>query len=210
MRLTGLYAITPHPSRCTQPLIPAVEQAIAGGTRVVQYRHKGSGPSGGRGRAEALLQVCRRHRIPLIINDDLELAAAIGADGVHLGRDDADPVAARRRLGADALIGISCYDSLDNARRAQALGADYAAFGRFFPSRSKPQAVQADPALLHRARAELDLPLVAIGGITPENGAALIAAGAHMLAAIDAVFSRPDIRAAASALANLFTMEEPR
>jgi thiamine-phosphate pyrophosphorylase len=210
MELRGLYAITPDPARCPLPLSQAVEQAIAGGARLIQYREKTLLGPERRDRAEALLAVCRRHRVPLIINDDLELAVAIGADGVHLGQDDGDPAQARARLGEGILIGVSCYNHLDNALLARERGADYVAFGRFHPSSSKPLAVQATPDLLRRARRALDLPVVAIGGISPENGGPLIAAGAHMLAVIDAVFGQPDIRAAAAAFTELFHLEEHR
>jgi len=210
MNLHGLYAITPEPTRCSRPLTEAVEQAIAGGARLIQYRHKGMDPLERRSQAKALLTICRRREVPLIVNDDLELTVAIGADGVHLGRDDGDPLQARVRLGPDRLIGVSCYNCLENAQRARDLGADYVAFGSFFPSSSKPLAVQADPALLRRARNALDLPIVAIGGISPENGGSLIAAGAHMLAVIDQVFGQPDIRAAATTLTELFNTEEHR
>ncbi len=210
MHLYGLYAITPEPIRCALPLTEAVQQAIAGGARVIQYRDKGEDPVERRSQAEALLAICRREGIPLIINDDLELAATIDADGVHLGRDDGDPPRARARLGSGRLIGVSCYNRLEYAERARDLGADYVAFGRFFPSSSKPLAVQADPQLLSRARRALDLPIVAIGGISPENGGPLIAAGAHMLAVIDQVFGQPDIRAAAAAFTRTFETEEHR
>ena len=206
-QLRGLYAITPQPGPGRPLLTAAVEQALAGGARLIQYRDKGSDPGGRRDEAAALLALCRRAGVPLIINDDLELAAAIGADGLHLGRDDADPRDARDRLGAGAIIGVSCYNQLERARRAQEVGADYAAFGRFFPSATKPRAVQADPELLRQARRELTLPLVAIGGITPENGAPLIAAGADMLAVIDGVFAQPDIAAAARRFSRLFSPE---
>lgn len=209
MKLSGLYAVTPPHPDPQSALADRVEQAILGGARVVQYRDKGGN---GRRLAEArsLLGVCRRHGVPLIVNDDVELAAAIGADGVHLGRDDMDPTAARHRLGSDALIGISCYNRLENAERARALGADYVAFGRFFPSASKPAAAPANQELLRRARTALHLPLVAIGGINPQNGGALVAAGADMLAVIDALFGAADIRAAACAFAQLFPKEEPQ
>jgi len=204
IRLSGLYAITPEVPATGSPLATQVEQAIAGGARLVQYRNKGEDSLQRLREAQALLAVCHSAGVPLIVNDDLELAARIGADGVHLGKDDANPREARRRLGPRAIIGVSCYDRLEDALRAQKVGADYAAFGRFFPSSTKPLAVQATPALLSRARERLTLPLVAIGGVTPENGRLLISAGADMLAVVDAVFGQPDIRAAAAAFNNLF------
>jgi len=207
--LRGLYAITPERPGPGLTLIAQVEQALQGGARLVQYRDKGHDGARRLREARALLQLCRGYRVPLIINDDLELAATVAADGVHLGRDDPDPLQARRRLGPQALIGVSCYDRLELAQRAQAAGADYVAFGRFFPSTSKPQAVPADPGLLRRARALLHLPLVAIGGITPENGGPLVAAGADLLAVIEALFGRGDIRAAAQSFAALLTPEAP-
>lgn len=204
IRLSGLYAITPEVPATGSPLATQVEQAIAGGARLVQYRNKGDDSLQRLREAQALLVVCHAAGVPLIVNDDPELAARIGADGVHLGKDDADPREARRRLGRRAIIGISCYDRLDGALHARKVGADYAAFGRFFPSSTKPLAIQATPELLSRARARLTLPLVAIGGVTPENGRSLISAGADMLAVVDAVFGQPDIRAAAAAFNNLF------
>jgi len=204
IRLSGLYAITPEVPATGSPLATQVEQAIAGGARLVQYRNKGEDSLQRLREAQALLAVCHSAGVPLIVNDDLELAARIGADGVHLGKDDANPREARRRLGPRAIIGVSCYDRLEDALRAQKVGADYAAFGRFFPSSTKPLAVQATPALLSRARERLTLPLVAIGGVTPENGRSLISAGADMLAVVDGVFGQPDIHAAAAAFNNLF------
>jgi len=189
---------------CDTLLIEQVEQAIAGGARLIQYRNKGGAPAERLRTARSLLAVCRAAAVPLIVNDDLDLAARIGADGIHLGRDDPDPREARSRLGPEAIIGVSCYDRLQRALQAQAIGADYVAFGRFFPSATKSLAVQATPELLRQARRYLAIPLVAIGGITPENGALTIAAGADMLAAVDAVFGQSDIRAAAAAFDALF------
>jgi len=203
-RLRGLYAITPEIPQVTPPLATQVELAIAGGARLVQYRDKSGDADKRRREAQALLSVCRAAGVPLIINDDLELAQKIGADGVHLGKDDVDTADARARLGPRAIIGVSCYDRLERAVDGRGLGADYAAFGRFFPSTTKPLAVQADPELLRRASNRLNMPLVAIGGITPENGGILISAGADMLAVVEAVFGRPDIRRAAAAFARLF------
>ena len=204
IRLSGLYAITPEVPATGSPLATQMKQAIAGGARLVQYRNKGEDSLQRLREAQALLAVCHSAGVPLIVNDDLELAARIGADGVHLGKDDANPREARRRLGPRAIIGVSCYDRLEDALRAQKVGADYAAFGRFFPSSTKPLAVQATPALLSRARERLTLPLVAIGGVTPENGRSLISAGADMLAVVDGVFGQPDIHAATAAFNNLF------
>ncbi len=134
----------------------------------------------------------------------------IGADGVHLGRDDGDPIAARRRLGADAIIGVSCYDDLALAQAAERAGASYVAFGSFFPSATKPHAVRASVELLSAARDSLRIPAVAIGGITPQNGELLIAAGARMLAVVTGVFAQPDLAAAARAYASLFVDGDPR
>jgi thiamine-phosphate pyrophosphorylase len=202
--LRGLYAIT-DPQLCPDRTLPAqVEQALAGGCRLIQFRDKRPDPTLKRALATRLLASCRQHRALLIINDDVELAQAIGADGVHLGRHDSDPQTARARLGGDALIGVSCYNRLDLALSAADRGVDYVAFGRFFPSRSKPEAVQAESELLIRAREAIDLPLVAIGGITPENGAPLIAAGADMLAVIHGLFGQSDIQAASRRLSGLF------
>jgi thiamine-phosphate pyrophosphorylase len=155
--------------------------------------------------ARELVALCRERGVPLLINDDIALAAVVGATGVHLGREDADIASARRALGARALIGVSCYNEIGRARAAAAAGADYVAFGRFFPSHTKPLAVQASLELLRAARTELSLPIVAIGGITPENGGSLIAAGADALAVIEGIFNQPDIRAAAARYARLFS-----
>ncbi|MEW8013326.1 MAG: thiamine phosphate synthase [Candidatus Sedimenticola endophacoides] len=204
----GLYAITDPALAAGQGLDNQVRHALRAGTRLIQYRDK-SGDAGKRLReARELLALCRNHGAALIINDDADLALEIGADGVHLGRDDPDLRATRARLGTRRIIGVSCYNRFDLALEAQREGADYVAFGRFFPSSSKPGAVQADPALLHRARRELGIPAVAIGGITPENGGALIEAGANMLAVIHGVFGQPDIAAACTAFHRLFEQTE--
>lgn len=208
MRLRGLYAITPGGEPSIAVLVDQVGDAIAGGAQLIQYRDKDASVAERRVRAEALLTCCRRAGVPLIINDDVALAAAIGADGVHLGRDDPDPRSARSRLGPTALIGVSCYASLDRAHAAEACGADYLAFGRFFASTTKPLAVPAAPGLLREARSTSTRPLVAIGGITPENGGSLIAAGADMLAVVAGIFSAPDITAAALAYTRLFPTED--
>lgn len=197
----GLYAITDGPR---PDLLPAVEAVLSGGAAVVQYRDKTADADRRHAEAAALLALCRRFGVPLIVNDDVELAASIGADGVHVGEHDGDIAAARRQLGADAIIGVSCYDSLDRARQLAAAGADYLAFGAFFPSPTKPQARRARPDLLRDAK-PLGLPLVAIGGITPDNAQPLIDAGADFVAVISGVFAATDPSAAARRYANLFT-----
>ena len=203
-RLRGLYAIT-DPRLTPEPTLRAqVAAAIAGGAALVQYRHKEADAATRRREAGALLGLCRERGVALLLNDDVALARELGTDGVHLGRHDADPGAARAALGPQALIGVSCYNELARARGACAAGADYVAFGRFFPSRTKPEAVPAEPALLTQAGAELDCPLVAIGGITADNGAQLIAAGADMLAVIDGLFGQADVEGAARRIAALF------
>ncbi|OGT88121.1 MAG: thiamine-phosphate diphosphorylase [Gammaproteobacteria bacterium RIFOXYA12_FULL_61_12] len=206
--LHGLYVIT-DTALCAGHIESRVEQALLGGARVVQYRDKSDDSARRLAEARALAGLCRDHGALLIINDDIELAASSGAHGVHLGREDGACAVARAVLGPEAIIGISCYDDFDRARQARQEGADYIAFGRFFPSQTKPGAVQADPDLLRRGRTELDRPLVAIGGITPENGRSLIAAGAQMLAVIQAVFGAPDIRAACESLTALFIEDDP-
>ncbi len=204
--LRGLYAIT-DPGLCPDEALAAqVSQALAGGCRVIQYRDKRPERALRVTLARQLLELCHAHGACLLINDDIALAREIGADGVHLGRDDADPSAARTLLGEQAIIGVSCYNRLELARDAAARGVDYIAFGRFFPSQTKPQAVQAKPELLRQARDAIDLPLVAIGGITPENGAPLIEAGADMLAVIHGIFGQPDIEAASRRLCRLFAL----
>jgi thiamine-phosphate pyrophosphorylase len=200
----GLYAVTDPGLIAPPDLAAQVGAAIAGGAALVQYRDKEASDSQRLVCARALLAVCHDHRVPLIINDDIALAVAVGADGVHLGRDDAQPAAARQRLGPHAIIGVSCYNDLPRAMAAAEAGADYVAFGRFFPSRTKPHAFQADIETLRRAKQRLNVPLVAIGGITADNGTALIATGADLLAVIHGIFGGEDVTAAARSIAELF------
>ena len=198
----GLYALTPdEPDTAT--LVAKVRAAVAGGVAAVQYRNKPADPALRAEQVRALLAVCRTAGVPLVVNDDLELALAAGAAGVHLGRDDGDLAAARRRLGPGRLIGASCYDRLERAERALAAGADYVAFGSVFASPTKPAAVRAPLALLGAAR-RLGRPVVAIGGITLENAPDAIAAGADALAVITALFDAGDIAARARAFSDLF------
>lgn len=200
-RLRGLYAITPDTAA---DLCGPVSAALRGGARLVQYRNK-AGPSELRSdQARQLQALCAAAGALFIVNDDIKLAHAVGADGVHLGKDDAGIEAARALLGAGAVVGASCYDSLDRAAAAATAGADYLAFGSFFPSRTKPGAVRADAMLLQTAHERFDLPLCAIGGITAVNGGALVAAGADMLAVVDGLFGAPDVERAAADYAALW------
>ena len=185
-------------------LIPAVEQAIAGGSCIVQYRDKSDDKVLRLKHAKSLNELCRQHDVVFIINDDVALAKTANADGVHLGRDDPHIDVAREQLGDSAIIGVSCYNELDRAREANKQGADYLAFGSFYSSTTKPNAVRSTPELLHLAKQELDLPIVAIGGITPDNGAELVAAGADALAVITGIFCVDNIREAAERYARLF------
>ena len=206
---SGLYAITDEQLAAPAQLTRSVSEAIAGGASVIQYRNKQGTAPQRQQQAAALLQLCQQQHVPLIINDDVALAASVKADGVHLGKTDATLEQARQQLGPQAIIGVSCYNDLERAVRAAQAGADYVAFGRFFSSHSKPDAQAAETVLLRQARRQLQLPIVAIGGITPENGGSLLAAGADLLAAIHGVFGQPDIRAAASAYTRLFPTRSP-
>ncbi len=201
----GLYVITDAAAGNGTRLVSAVAAAIAGGAAVVQYRDKSGDDTRRLADSRSLLQCCREAGVPLIINDDIALAVACGADGVHLGRDDGDVATARARLGAAAIIGVSCYNEPERAIAAQRAGADYVAFGRFFPSASKPAAVQAKPDLLQAMRPRLSVPIVAIGGITADNGGMLLDAGADLLAVIGAVLGQPHPESAARAFAALFS-----
>lgn len=184
----GLYAITQTDNKSAEVVINEVVAALKGGAVVVQYRDKN--PLDAIYLAGQLLKVCREYGVPFLINDDVELAVKVGADGVHLGREDGAIVEARKRLGAEAIIGVSCYNFIEQALDAQEQGATYVAFGRFFPSSSKPLAAPAELDTLRKARFLLDVPIVAIGGILPENGGQLLAAGAGLLAVIGGLFDK--------------------
>lgn len=203
-RIRGLYAITDAQGLQRRDYAARIEAALRGGARVLQYRDKTHDAARRRQQAQTLAHLCARYHALFIVNDDIELARAVGA-GVHLGRDDGAVTAARAAIG-DLPIGVSCYNELARAQAAVAAGADYVAFGAFFPSPTKPNAAVATPALLQAAR-DLPLPRVAIGGITPDNGAALLAAGADALAAIDGIFAHTDIETAARRYADLFNAD---
>ena len=198
----GLYLITPDDAE-THGLLQRVDRALVAGVALLQYRNKAAGSALRAEQAAALRAICALRGVPLIINDDIELALRVQADGVHLGEHDPDPAMARRRLGEGAIIGVSCYDALARAEQAATAGADYLAFGAFYPSATKPDARHVAPALLTQA-ARFGLPRVAIGGITADNAAPLLAAGADLLAVISDVFDAPDPAAAVRRYAPLF------
>lgn len=202
----GIYAITPETAD-TGHLLAQVEAALAGGVAAVQYRDKSGDVARRHEQASELVALCRRFGAPLIVNDDLRLADLTDADGVHLGRDDGSLREARIILGKSKFIGASCYQSLELAQAAQAAGADYVAFGSFFPSPTKPAAGRASLDLLRSATPLIHVPLVAIGGITLTNAPALLDAGADCLAVLSALFDAPDIHAAAHDLNQLFASE---
>ncbi len=194
--IRGLYAITPD-EQDTDNLLKRVRLALQGGARVLQYRNKSASSFLKLAQAVQLRRLTREFSVPLIINDDMALAMQVDADGVHLGETDGSLVAARKFLGADKMIGVSCYNRFSLARDAKVRGADYVAFGAFFASSIKPAAPIATIALLHEARRELKLPIVAIGGITADNGVRLLDAGADALAVISALFAADDVLLAA-------------
>ncbi len=203
MSLRGLYLVTPELAD-TDALLGAVACVLSARPAIVQYRSKLVDPALRREQASRLLALCRQARIPLVINDDLALALEIDADGAHLGRDDGDLAGARKALGPARILGASCYGEWARAEAAVAAGVDYVAFGAMFPSSTKPQAPLAPLEMLTRAKAEFDLPVAAIGGITLDNAPLLIAAGADLPAVISDVFSAPDPAARAAAYAGLF------
>lgn len=202
--IRGLYAITPD---CldTSDLLRRARLALAGGAGVLQYRNKAADSALKLEQAAALCNLAHEFAVPFIVNDDAHLAAQVDADGVHLGAMDGSLDAARAVLGKHRMIGISCYNRLPLAQKAVEAGADYVAFGAFFPSGTKPAAVTANAELLRQARAGLTVPLVAIGGINTQNGASLVCAGADALAVISALFDAVDITTAAQEFSRLFT-----
>ena len=207
MTLRGLYAITPDDpdSSRLEDRVRALLAAAASSCAALQYRNKSASAGLRLEQARRLALLARASGVPFIVNDDIELATAVNADGVHLGREDGESVAARRALPGK-LLGVSCYDSIAAAREAVAAGADYVAFGSVFPSGTKPGAVRA-PLRLFREAGALGVPLVAIGGITLENAASVLHAGADALAVISALFDAPDIGAQARAFARLLAAQ---
>lgn len=198
----GLYLLTPDEPD-TGRLLARLAPVLAAGPALVQYRNKQADPPLRARQARAVLEACRAAGVPMLVNDHWRLAADIGAEGAHLGEHDDDLASARAVLGPGAILGASCYDDLQRADAAARAGASYLAFGAFFPSGTKPGARRAHPDLL-RAAARLGLPRVAIGGLSPDNAAPIVAAGADLLAVVGAVFDAPDPAAAARAFRRLY------
>lgn len=208
-RVAGLYAVTPDLAD-TPELLTRVEAALAGGARLLQYRNKTASPALRLVQGRALLALCWKYQVALIINDHLDLALALDAQGLHVGVEDGSPAEARERLGPDKILGVSCYGRLENALTAADAGATYVAFGGFFPSRVKPGAARTPIGLLGEAKRELKLPVVAIGGITLENAPQLIDAGADSVAVISALFATSDVKRAAQGFSGLFPRRQPK
>lgn len=202
-RVAGLYAVTPDIADTTE-LLARVEGALAGGARLLQYRNKAANPALRLVQGRALLALCREYQVPLIINDHLDLALALDAHGLHVGGEDGSPAEARKRLGPDKILGVSCYGRIENAAAAADARATYVAFGGFFPSKVKPGAARTPIGLLTEVKRESKLPVVAIGGITLDNAPQLIAAGADSVAVISALFEASDIKLAARRFDALF------
>jgi thiamine-phosphate pyrophosphorylase len=200
--LRGLYAVTPE-TLAGPALHRAAEAACAGGALLLQYRNKSPDAACRLADARALRAITTACGTRFIINDDVELAREVGADGVHVGREDSDPAAARRYLGSAAMIGVSCYNEAGLARAARRAGADYVAFGAMFASATKPAAPVADRARFAEV-ADLGIARCAIGGITLDRAPLLIEAGADLLAVVSDLFDAPDISARARAYAQLF------
>jgi len=202
-----LYAITDSQLLPGDALFTGVAAALKGGCKLVQYRDKSDDKARRLFEAKSLLALCNRYQSQLLINDDVSLAQEVGAHGVHLGQGDTNPVAARIILGSRAIIGVTCHDSLELARKAIKDSANYIAFGRFFSSNTKPDARPAPLSLLTDARAQFsNMPIVVIGGITLENGQQLLDAGADILAVCHSLFSADDIAAQARKFIELKTI----
>ncbi|MCU7837592.1 MAG: thiamine phosphate synthase [gamma proteobacterium symbiont of Taylorina sp.] len=191
VKIMGLYAITDPQLISDKHLFRSVEFAILGGAKVVQYRNKLASQVQQYEQAEQLSYLCQQHQVTFIINDDPLLAKSVKAAGVHLGQDDGKIADARQLLGEQGIIGVSCYNRIEKAISAMEQGADYIAFGRFFPSKTKPAAVQAEDNLLEQARQQLSIPIVAIGGINLNNASQLIKHGADAIAVIHSLFHEP-------------------
>jgi len=193
--MQGLYLVTPNWDD-TDRLLAVTETALRAGVALLQYRHKDASPALRREQGAALLALCHRYEVPLLVNDHVALCRELGADGVHLGGTDAPIAEVRASLGPNKLIGASCYGELARAQAAQAAGASYVAFGGFYPSRVKQYAVTTRHDIVRHAREIMQVPVCVIGGMTPENAAPLVAQGAQLVAAISSVYDAADVTAA--------------
>lgn len=206
-KINGLYAITPDEAD-TDLLVAKVEAALQGGISILQYRNKQANHKLQTQQARAILPLCRQYQVPLIINDSVKLCLTLDADGVHIGADDGNIAEVRARIGADKMLGASCYNRFDLALSAQQADATYVAFGACFASSTKPHAPVADLDLFKQAKAQLHIPAVAIGGITLTNAPSVIQAGADSIAVINAIFSPnfilDDVKTTTQQFAQLF------
>lgn len=196
-RLRGLYAITDEKLISATDFRRNIELALLGGASIIQYRDKSTDTAKRLQQAEIVCELCLRYRAISIINDDIDLAQSVGADGVHLGRHDAAITQAKAQLGADSIVGVSCYNDISLAQQAETNGASYVAFGTMFASSTKPEAVNAGPEIINRAKQIISIPICVIGGITEKNIHQLATQGADMAAVISDLFSAKDIRKAA-------------
>lgn len=201
--LAGLYLVTPDWDD-TDQLINVTEQALRGGAALLQYRHKFADAALRLQQAGALQALCRRFKVPFIINDHLDLCLSLNADGIHVGGTDASVAEVRAQVGPHKIVGASCYGDLALAQAAYLAGASYVAFGGFYPSRVKKYPVTTSFDIVRQACAEIPLPNVVIGGMTVDNARPLVAAGAHMVAAISSVYLAENPQAAACEFARLF------
>jgi len=202
-KISGLYAITPELEN-TAELLEKSAQTLIGGAQLIQYRSKSTDKSLLKEQAISLLRLCRNYEIPLIINDHLDLAMEIDADGVHIGQDDLSVTYARKRLGQGKIIGASCYNNLNLALQAEKEGADYVAFGAFFPSLTKPDAVAVSLNLIDQARKQLLVPIVAIGGIRSVHVGSIVQSGCAAVAVCNDLFYAENITVSAAQYAQLF------
>lgn len=199
-KLKGLYAITDERLIEQHNFIQSVDYALQGGSKIIQYRDKSGDPDKRLQQAKALRSLCDEFQAILIINDDIDLAAAVAADGVHLGKDDLAIQQARQQLGTEAIIGISCYDDLALAIEAERNGADYVAFGAMFPSSTKPDARKTSIDIIVKAKQRINIPVCAIGGISRKNIDQITHSGADMAAVISDLFASDDIKGTALSL----------
>ena len=201
-QIQGVYAITPDEAN-TNLLLAKVEAALQGGASLLQYRNKLAEYKLQTQQAKAIQAICKQYKVPFIINDSVELCQMLNADGVHIGADDGNIAEVRQKIGADKLLGASCYNRFDLAQSAQQAGASYVAFGACFASSTKPHAPVASLELFKQAR-ELNIPAVAIGGITLENAASVIDSGADAIAVINAIFGQVDVKSSTQQFIHLF------